>query len=193
MHVADGILPLGYCAAGYAVSLSAVWAFGKAPSPREVSRMGLLAAAVFTVSFIQFPVAGASVHLGLWGMLGVLLRGRAFPVVFAALLLQTLLLQHGGLLSLGINACNMGAGALAGWAAWSLPGLPAPVRAFVAGFLGALAPAVLMAGEFWLVGYGKGFFLITGVYVALAAIEAVATVGIVSFFARSKPEALAAA
>lgn len=192
MHIADGIVPVEYCLAGYALSMAGVYALGRKATPREISRMGLLAAAAFTASFVQFPVAGASIHLGLYGLLGVLLRARAFPVVFATLLLQALLLQHGGLISLGLNAVNMGSGALIGWALWSAPGLPASLRAFAAGFVGALLPAVLMAAEFALSGYGKGFFVVTGVYALVAAVEGAATVAIVGFLRRSKPEVFVA-
>lgn len=193
MHIADGIVPVGYCAGAYAVSTFGAYWLGKDASSREISRMGLLAAAAFTASFIQFPVAGVSVHLGLYGLLGVLLRRRAFPAVFAALMLQTLILSHGGLLTLGLNALNMGSGALAGWAIWSAESVPAPLRAFAAGLAGSLLPAALMASEFYLSGYGKGFFVIAGVYSVVAAIEGLATVAIVGYFLRAKPEAFAAA
>ena len=193
MHIADGVVPVEYCLLGYAASVGGLYWFGRDASSREISRMGLLAAATFTASFVQFPVAGASIHLGLFGLLGVLLRGRAFPAVFAALLLQTLLLSHGGLLSLGLNGLNMGGGALAGWAVWSLQAAPAPARAFAAGFVGSLLPASLMATEFWLSGYGKGFFVITGVYALVAAIEGVATAAIVGYLRRAKPEVFATA
>ena len=84
-------------------------------------------------------------HLGLYGLLGVLLGRRAFPVLFAGLLFQSLLFQHGGLLSLGLNALNMGCGALAGWAIWLIGALPETPRAAAAGFAGALLPAFLLA------------------------------------------------
>lgn len=193
MHIADGIVPVGVCAGAYAVSLAGVYWCGKDASSREISRMGLLAAAAFTASFVQFPVAGASVHLGLYGLLGVLLRRRAFPAVFAALLLQTLMLSHGGLLSLGLNALNMGSGALAGWAIWSVDAAPASLRAFLAGLVGSLLPAAMMAAEFSLSGYGKGFFVITGVYAIVATIEGTATAAIVGYLRRAKPEAFATA
>ena len=60
-------------------------------------------------------MAGASVHLGLWGLLGVVLGRRAFPAVFAALAFQALFLGHGGVLALGVNVVNMALGALCGW------------------------------------------------------------------------------
>lgn len=155
--------------------------------------MGLLASAAFVSSLVQLPVAGVSVHLGLFGLLGVLLGRRAFPVVFAALLFQALLFQHGGLLSLGINALNMGAGALAGWAVWKAEGISEGARGFGAGFCGALLPALLMAAEFSAAGYGRGFYFIAGLYAAVAAAEGLVTMAAVVFLRRTRPEILSGA
>lgn len=152
--------------------------------------MGLLAAAAFVASIVHFPLAGTTVHLGFFGLLGVLLGRRSFPVVFAALLFQAMLFQHGGLLSLGVNVLNMGAGALMGAAIWRFSHIPEQARAFAAGFTGALAPALLMAAEFSLTGYGKGFFFIAGIYSIVALAEGAATAAIVGFFRRMKPEIL---
>jgi cobalt/nickel transport system permease protein len=193
MHIADGILPASACIAAQAVSWAGVYVFGRKIEPQEVSKMGLLASAAFVSSLVHLPVGGASVHLGLFGLLGVLLGRRAFPVVFAALLFQCLLFQHGGLLSLGVNALNMGAGAFAGWAVWRLEALPESARAFGAGFLGALLPAVLMAAEFAAAGYGRGFFFIAGIYAGVAAVEGMVTMAAVAFFRRTRPEILVGA
>ncbi len=155
--------------------------------------MGLLASAAFVSSLVQFPVAGASVHLGLYGLLGVLLGRRAFPVVFAALLFQTLLFQHGGLLSLGVNALNMGAGALVAWGVWRAEALPEGPRAFAAGFAGALLPALLLAAEFAAVDYGRGFYFLAALYAPVAAVEGAITMAAVVFFRKTRPEILSSA
>jgi cobalt/nickel transport system permease protein len=193
MHIADGILPVAACLAGHAAAWPAVYVCGRRVEPREASRMGLLAAAAFVSSLVHFPVAGTSIHLGLFGLLGVLLGRRAFPVVFSALLFQALLFQHGGLLTLGVNALNMGAGALAGWAVWRLPGVAEGARAFGAGFVGVMTPALLMAAEFSLAGYGKGFYFVAGLYALAAAVEGAATAAAVGFLRRTRPEVLAEA
>lgn len=190
MHIADGILPLEFCAAGYAGALTGAYWFGGKPNPEQISRMGLFAAAAFVASLVHFPLAGVSVHLGLWGLLGVVLGRRAFPVVFAALLFQALFLGHGGIVSLGVNVVNMGAGALAGWGLWSISVGPAAVRAFAAGFAGAIVPAVIMALQFEAAGYGRGFFAVAAVYALVALVEGAATASIVGFLLRSKPEIL---
>lgn len=151
----------------------------------------MLTAAAFLASVVHFPVAGMSMHFGLYGLLGVLLGKRSFGVVAAALILQTLLLQHGGIVSIGVNVMNMGLGAIAAWGVWSLSGLPLRVRSFAAGFIGAMLPAVLVALEFYLADYGKGFFAVTTLYAVVAIAEGTLTVALVESFRRLKPEALA--
>lgn len=193
MHIADGILPASVCVAAQLVAWSGVSLSGRKLEPHEVSRMGLLASAAFVSSLVQFPISATSVHLGLFGLLGVLLGRRSFPVVFAALLFQTLLFQHGGLLSLGVNALNMGAGAMAGWAIWKVAALREGPRAFLAGFVGALLPALLMAAEFAAVDYGRGLYFLVALYTPVAAVEGAITMAAVVFFRRTRPEILSGA
>ena len=190
MHIADGVLPVELCIAAQAAAWSGLYALGKRLRPEEVSRMGLLAAASFVASLAHFPLAGVTVHLGLYGLIGVLLGRRAFPVVFATLLFQALLFQHGGLLCLGVNSLNMGAGALAAWGLWCAPVSNSSLRAFAAGFVGTLLPAALMAGEFAATGYGRGFAVLAVAYLAAATIEGFVAAAAVAFFERTKPEIL---
>ncbi|BDC48438.1 cobalt transporter CbiM [Bryobacterales bacterium F-183] len=191
MHIADGILPAVWCGVAQAAAWAGVYACGRKVEPQEIVRMGLLASATFAVSLIHFPLGGTSVHLGLYGLSGILLGVRAFPVIFAALLFQTLLFQHGGLLSLGVNALNMGTGALLAGMLWRAPLGPEPLKAFLAGFVGILIPAVFLAAEFAAAGYGKGFFFIGSVYLGAAALEGVLTMAAVSFLQRVKPAVFA--
>ncbi len=154
--------------------------------------MGLAAAAAFVVSTIQFPVAGLPAHFGLYGLLGILLGKRAFAALYVCLLFQSLLLQHGGLVSLGVNAMNMGVGAWAGWLAWKL--LPGRIawRAAAAGFLGAVLPALFLAWEFELSDYGRGFYVVASLYAVVAVLEGALTALAVGFLQRAKPEILSA-
>jgi cobalt/nickel transport system permease protein len=190
MHIADGILTPAWCLSGHALALGAVGLLGRRVEPWEVARMGMLSAAGFVVSMLHFPLLGTSVHLGLFGFTGIVLGGRAFPVIYTTLLFQALLFQHGGLLALGVNALNMGVGALAAHLLWRAPGLPEVVRGAAAGFVGTYLPAVLLVGEFEATGYGKGFAAIAVVYLAVAAIEGALTATAVAFVRQAKPALL---
>ena len=152
--------------------------------------MGLAAAAAFVVSTIHFPGPAVPLHLGLYGLLGIVLGGRAFPVLYVCLLFQSILLQHGGLLSLGVNSLNMGLGAFVGWRVWKSLPLGSGPRAVAAGFCGAFLPALLLASEFQMAGYGKGFFVVASAYSVVAGLEAAVTYTAVAFLRRAKPEIL---
>jgi len=122
MHIPDGFLPVGVCAAGYAISIAAAaYSLKKintsAVPTRDVPRASLVTAAFFIISLISIPVPPTSVHLLLNGLIGVLLGYFAFPAVLVALFLQAIMFGHGGLVSLGVNAAIMG--------------LPAMVSAFL--------------------------------------------------------------
>jgi len=190
MHIADGILPNVWCGAAHAASWGALYVLGRRVDTEEVVRLGMLASLSFVVSLIHFPLGGTSVHLGLYGLTGILAGRRAFPVIFAALLFQTMLFQHGGLLTLGVNALNMGAGALVAAALWRSGVGPQPVRAFLSGAVGIIVPALLIASQFALADYGKGFFYASALYLGAAAAEGVLTAVIIAFLREAKPALL---
>jgi cobalt/nickel transport system permease protein len=193
MHIADGIVPAAWCVGGHAVALGTTALLGRRVEPEEVVRMGLMAATSFVVSLIHFPLGGTSVHLGLFGLAGVLLGTRAFPVVYTMLLFQALLFQHGGLLALGLNAVNMGGGALLAAGIWQLRAIPEAGRGFLAGFVGTFVPALAMAAEFSGAGYGRGFYFIASLYAGVALLEGLLTAAIVAYVRRVKPAVLSAA
>lgn len=193
MHIADGILPVGVCVAAQAIALAGVYRTGRNIETEEVVRMGMLSSVTFVVSLIHFPLGGTSIHLGLFGLTGIIAGKRALPVLYATLLFQALAFQHGGLLSLGVNVLNMGTGCLLAALIWRIQRYGTPLRAFAAGFTGIMAPAMLIALEFSLSGYGKSIYFIGVLYLAAAVIEALLTVGIISFLSRVKPAILARA
>lgn len=180
-------MPNAWCGAAHGVAWAAVYGLGRKVQTDEIVRMGLMASAAFVISLIHFPLGGTSVHLGLYGLAGILLGARAFPVIFAALLFQTLLFQHGGLLSLGLNAINMGTGALLASVLWRSPWKAVGAKAFLCGFLGILIPALLLATEFSAVGYGRGFYFIALLYLGAAILEGALTAFAVLFLKRAKP------
>ncbi len=185
MHIADGILPLSACAAAHAALWPAVWWTGRDAEPQEIVRLGVVSSALFAVSLVHVPLGGASVHFGLYGLAGIL-AGRRLPLALAAaLLLQALLFQHGGLLTMGVNTWNMLAGGWLALLAWQrLPG-PAGLRAGLAGAAGVMIPALLAAAELQLAGYGRGFWAVAGFYLPVALAEGVFAAAAVRFLLRS--------
>lgn len=190
MHIADGILPAGVSVAADAAAVALVYAGGRNLKSEQIPRMGVFAAALFIVSLIHFPIAGTSIHLGLYGLAGLLFGLRAIPIIFVNLLFQCLIFQHGGLLSIGINTLTMGSGALAAWAIWKSIGFANQVKSFACGFLGIFIPALLMALLFVLADYGRGMAFIVTIYLPAAAIEGFLTVVVYNFFKKVKPEML---
>lgn len=171
--------------------MAGVWLAGRRIASDEVVRMGMVSAAIFSVSMVHFPVGGTSIHLGLFGAGGILLGRRCVPVAFATLLFQALIAQHGGLLTLGLNTINMATGMLLAAAIWKLTPVGEATRAFFAGFLGTMLPAAMVAVEFWLAGYGKGFGVIAGAYSVVALIEGALTSFLIAYLRRVKPAVLA--
>lgn len=113
MHIPDGMLPVGVCAVGYAISGAALCyslrRINKLEEPkREIPKASLVTAAFFTVSLISIPVPPSSVHFLLTGLIGALLGYYAFPAVLISLFFQAVMFQHGGITTLGINAVIMG-------------------------------------------------------------------------------------
>lgn len=190
MHIADGILPAGVSVAAGAVALGLVYAGSRKLETEEIPRMGIFAAALFIVSLIHFPMGATSIHLGLYGLAGLLFGIRAIPIIFVNLLFQSLIFQHGGLVSLGINTLTMGSGALAAWGIWKIPRLNKQVKSFFCGFFGILIPAVLIAVLFVMARYGKGMAFIVPVYLPASIIEGMITVAIYNYFTKVKPEFL---
>lgn len=190
MHVSDGILPIDLSAAGYVLALGATLLTSRKLETEEVPRMGSVAAAVFVASLVNVPVAGVSVHFGLFGLAGLLLGVRVVPVIFAVLILQTFLFQHGGFVSLGVNVVNMASGGLAAAAIGRfLPG-PLGLRAAFAGFVGIFLPVLLLLGEFRIAGYGRSILLLAGAYAMIGILEGAFTAMVLAFLARAKPELL---
>ncbi len=181
MHISDGIIDPFLSVSAIAASVGLVYIAGRNVPSDEIPRMGITGAALFVISLLHIPFAGTSVHPGLYGIAGIILGRRAFPVIFTVLLFQSIIFQHGGLLSVGINSLNMGAGAFFAWMIWKLLPLPESVRAVLAGIVGILIPALLMGVGFHLSGYGLGIIYLFSVYIFVALAEGVITLFVVKF------------
>lgn len=115
VHISDSVLTVEWWAGGFVLAalLAALGAWRL--RDEEVPRVALLTAAFFIASSLHIRVGPGSVHLLLGGLLGVVLGPRACLAIPIGLLLQYLLLQHGGFYTLGINSCVMALPALGAW------------------------------------------------------------------------------
>ena len=151
MHIAEGVLSPPILAAGYALT-----AVGTALGLRRLDydklmTVAILAATFFVGSLIHVPIGPSSAHLILNGLLGVLLGWAVFPAILAALALQALLFQYGGLVVLGVNTFTMGFSGLVAWYVFrslvhlwpGMKGLRA--AAFCGGAVGVLGAFVAIA------------------------------------------------
>lgn len=108
MHISDGILSVSTCAAGYVAAGGLVAAGLRKARNADVARGGLLTASFFLAGLVRVPLGGTSVHLLLGSLNGIALGAMCFPSIFLALLLQALLLGHGGMSTIGVNTLIMG-------------------------------------------------------------------------------------
>jgi len=187
MHLSDGILPAGVSVAGQVAALALVTLTSRKLQSREIPRMGVFAAALFSVSLLHFPLGGTSLHPGLYGLAGLILGRRVLPVLYVTLLFQSFIFQHGGLLALGFNTLLISSGALSGWLLWDFLKLPERTKAFSCGFCGILVPAFLVSCLFLLLDYGKGMVFLLTLYLPVAVIEGIVTVLVCAFFRRVQP------
>jgi len=130
MHIAEGILPLGWSALWFAVAAPFVWWGLRTINRRRIAdsraptMIAMVGAGVFLVSCmpVPIPLVGTCSHPCGTG-LAALLIGPAPTVVVAsiALFLQALFLAHGGLTTLGANVLSMGiVGAYAAYGSFRL-------------------------------------------------------------------------
>jgi len=155
MHIPDGFLPAGVCAAGYAITAASTWYSIRKINQKEnfredVPKASLLTAAFFVVSWIHIPVPPSSVHLVLNGLLGAMLGYFAFPAILIGLFFQAVMFQHGGLTTLGVNAVIMGSPAILSYYIFRLRNirkkdsrLTTGIFGFLAGFVGIAVSVIL--------------------------------------------------
>jgi cobalt/nickel transport system permease protein len=211
MHIPDGILPVSVALGGYAAAGGMTW-FSlnriktKFKNPRElIPRASLLTAAFFVASLIHIPVPPTSVHLILSGLMGVILGWFAFPAILVGLFFQAVMFQHGGLTTMGINACLMGIPALLAGALFRtrryfgadrrvINGLLAFLGSFLAMMMGALAAALLLIytipAQLDVAAERTAIITLAGAHLPVALLEGVFTAMVVLFLLRVKPELL---
>ncbi|MFB0629660.1 energy-coupling factor ABC transporter permease [Streptomyces sp. AB3(2024)] len=207
MHVPDGFINAPVSVAAGAVAATAV-AVSLRGARRELDERtaplaGLVAAFIFAVQMLNFPVAaGTSGHL-LGGALAAILVGPYTGVlcVSVVLLMQGILFADGGLTALGVNISTMAVvTVVVAYAVFRglLKVLPAGRRSVTAAaFAGALLSvpgAAVMFTLFYALGgttdvpIGKVFTAMVGVHVLIGIGEAVITAATVGAVIAVRPD-----
>ncbi|MGF1536920.1 MAG: cobalt transporter CbiM [Elainellaceae cyanobacterium] len=212
MHIPDGILPAQVCAAGYAIATPVAWyalrKINRQDDPTSgIPKASLLTAAFFVASSIHIPLPPVSVHLVFNGLLGAVLGYYAFPAILVGLFFQAVMLGHGGLTTLGVDAVMMGVPALVAYRVFTLrhrlrrslsERLADGLCGFLAGAIGlglaaliffALIVTTIPAG-FDTVTEQRAIYGLTIAHIPLALLEGGFTAILVLFLQRTKPEML---
>jgi ABC-type Co2+ transport system permease subunit len=150
VHISDGVLTLPWHAGGFALAAVLLWLGTRRLRDEEIPRIAILTAAFFVSSMIHIRVPPTSIHLLLSGLVGVVLGPRAALAVFVGLLLQVVLMQHGGYYTLGVNTCVMT--------------LPALFSFVLFRGLHRLAWIKTPVARGLLVGFGAALWFLSGVY-----------------------------
>jgi cobalt/nickel transport system permease protein len=167
MHISNGIIsgPVAAAYAAFALAVLAICvAFGRRDLDDRLAPMaGLVAAFIFAVQMLNFPIftAGVSGHL-LGGALAAMLVGPWVGALCVAVVLvvQALVFGDGGVAMLGLNIANMailGTAAAYLLIALLLRGLPRTpgglaVTAFVASVVSVVVAAMGFVVQYWLGG-----------------------------------------
>ena len=208
MHIPDGFLAndvaaaaalLAVVAVGYALVVA-----GRALDEDRVPLLGVLAAFIFAVQMINFPVAGGTSGHLLGATLAAVLLGPwlACLVMSVVLATQAFVFADGGITALGANVLNMGvlgallAGAIVGGVLRVLP----RTRTAYLGLVGATAWLAVMTGaaataaELAMsetVPLATVLPAMLGVHTLIGIGEAVITVAAISAVMASRPDLLA--
>lgn len=207
MHVPDGFFNAATSIGAGAVSAGTLWASGKRAAvdlgERLAPMAGLVAAFVFALQMLNFPVAaGTSGHL-LGGTLAAVLVGPWAGTICVAvvLLVQALLFADGGLTAYGVNVVLIAIiPAFVGFAIFTVVRRCSPatrasvvvasaIGAFVSVPAAAAAFAVLYAiGGAVDLSFASVLAAMVGVHVLVGIGEAVITASVVSAVVSVRPD-----
>ncbi len=207
MHIPDGFFnSVTSAGAGVAAAGGLGVALKQAQAQlreRHIPLAGLVAAFVFVLQMINFPVLpGVSGHL-LGGALAAIMMGPAVGVVVVTVVvvIQAFLFADGGVSALGLNVINMAVvTTLAGWVTYRLVRVPLRstrrsvlAAAFVASVVSVVASAAAFVAEYAVGGVGgvdltAVGLLMVGVHVLIGLGEAAITVGVVGAVLSTRPD-----
>ena len=206
LHIPDGFLSLLISIIFWVLTIAliaiAVRKTQDQLGERQVPLMGIMAAFIFAVQMLNFPVAGGTSGHLLGGALAAIVLGPwAGMLVMASVIgLQAVLFQDGGLVVMGANIFNMGLlTALIGFGLYrTVAGKSRTTKLVVAGVAAWLS---VMAGAFVTslqLGFsGTSPFAIVlpamlGVHALIGIGEALITVAALAFITRTRPDLLEA-
>lgn len=115
MHIFDGILSIYFLLFGWVISILILYyiinnfIYNKSNLLINlIPKISLFTATFFVVSLISIPIGFTSIHLMFIGPISIILGPVSYISIFISLILQSIFLHSGGLLSLGINSFIMG-------------------------------------------------------------------------------------
>lgn len=196
MHVAEGVLSPAVLGGGAILAVIGLAIGIRKMRSQQIPMCGVMAAAFFIASLIHVPIGVTNAHLLLIGLTGIVLGWGAFPAIFAALFLQAILFQYGGLTTLGVNTACMGWGAICSWKIYRLFSAktinPAWLRigAFLGGALGVAFSAVFtsFALGFSHEGFRTAAYMLLLSHLPIMAVEGIITMFTADFIRHYRPE-----
>lgn len=198
MHISEGILSIPVLGAGAILGAAGIWLGVRKLDSEKIVLCGVMSAVFFVGTLIHVPIGPGNAHLILNGLLGILLGWAAFPAIFAALVLQALLFQYGGLTTLGVNLCSMAYPAvLAGWIFYKLSGIlkirsSVAISAFAAAFIAVALSAFMAACALALSdeNFTTAASLLTLAHVPIMIVEGLISAFTIAILARTTPSLL---
>ena len=115
MHLPDGVLPNSVLIAGWGIAAGGSTIALRRHDESKLPELGVMTSLFFVVTLVHLPVSIVDIHLQLAALVGIVLGPLCVPSLLVALLLQALLLRHGGIVSLGANTTVQASGAFVAW------------------------------------------------------------------------------
>ena len=197
MHISEGVLSAPVLITGAALTVAGCAVGLKKLDYDRIPEVAILSSTFFLASLIHVPIGPSSVHLVLNGVIGLLLGWAAFPAIFVALTLQSILFQFGGITALGVNTVNVAGPALLCYYLLN----PAVKRensivscgaAFACGFLAVFLTSIMVGFSLFFTGeeFLKVSKLVVMAHFPVMIIEGIITAFCVVFLKKVKPQIL---
>jgi cobalt/nickel transport system permease protein len=204
MHIPDGLLSIYVSLALWGISILvigyALKRLGKELGERQIPLVGIMAAFIFAVQMINFPVAGGTSGHLLGGTLAAITLGPwgGMLAMASVIIVQGLLFQDGGLLVMGGNILNMGLlTVVVGYGIYrSTAGRSRGIRlaaAGIAAWLSVMTGALATSLELWLSGTARLDIVLPamlGVHALIGLGEALITSAALAFILRTRPDVI---